>query len=669
MKRLSRSIPRSLFAAGLTFSTLFMALPVHGVDVTLDYTVRYQEIEGIGSSTRYEDVYMRMPEHQDYYVEEFGASMYRVFLPYAAMPAPDESLAPEDITWEMFDLDGLDYWLEIPVGLKTRHPDLRLIGCFWSPPAWMKVNNDVNGTTALPNRLREDREDHYAYFLAAVIELMRDHYNAPLYSLSIQNELLFDQFYPSAVWTPEQYYRVTRKLSEILEERDIDIILHGPDHMSTRSDQTRDFLSPIYADPLTRKYFRVTATHGYTDGINPDTATFAQLEIHRRHVVEPYQHRWWMTETSGHPHSWEGALDGVALSMHHSFVHGNAAAYVYWLANHEGRLHVEELFDEMQPQNKSRVFQHFSAYVRPGARRIHSSDVSDELLHVSAFVHEENKTVTSVMLNLSEAPIEVNLKFLDNPGVSSLNVIRTSDDPQYHLHDEGSISVSGSGEATYTVPARSIVTLYGDAAGPFEYPTFEFSQTHWQVPSRGATATTQEFSVRVTPSDPEARWTTRSLSTVSPIGIARRPFITLPEDIENTIITGEAELSFTVAFNRGDTHTGYLLVADQMLQITQTSSADDPPPSIFTPPDTADYGNGIKWNPLGFFYDQQFPYVYFWSIDSWIYIWADGASEEDGFYFYDYNINGWCWTAQAVYPYIYVFTSEDSGHWTPLHEL
>lgn len=86
--------------------------------------------------------------------------------------------------------------------------------------------------------------------------------------------------------------------------------------------------------------------------------------------------------------------------------------------------------------------------------------------------------------------------------------------------------------------------------------------------------------------------------------------------------------------------------------------------SIFQAPTSYDMGGGVKWNQIGFLYDKMYPFVYIYHSNQWIFVWNDGASEA-GFYFYNFNLNRWGWTASSYYPYYIVLGGIHHGEILP----
>lgn len=427
-------------------------------EVTLDYTETRQHIDGFGSSTRQEDQLMRREADQIYYLETFGASIYRQFMSSFAMPLTTNV---NQITPDRFDEEAFLDSAEIGIELKQRDPRLKLVGSVWSPPGWMKVSGSAVDGDQQPeaNILREDREDHFAAYMVAWALKMRDDYNAPFYALSIQNEPQFNQFYPSCFYSYEQYARVLGKVGVALEEAGLgDIKLFGPEDMTDSWPRARSYLNQIVANEDANRALKIIASHGYLDGVEADNSTTSASNYYNR-VVRVFNRPYWMTETSGDPHTWDGAMS-VASRVHNSLVLGQASAFIYWLVNHESPFHGEELFEAGVPQKKAFAFQHFSKPVRPGAYRVELAGDVDQV-DLSAFIHEDDETLVINAINRRSSSVSIDVTLPYDPGASLFQVYRTTDSLDYEQIDAETLI---GGTLATTLPARSITSFVLDDA-------------------------------------------------------------------------------------------------------------------------------------------------------------------------------------------------------------
>lgn len=629
-----RKISVSRGIAAFTAS-LLLASPLVQAAISIDHSLTYQTIRGLGSSTRVEDPAMRTVAFREHYLDVFGASAFRAWLPYDII---NETPNVDDIKYQNFDLTKAENTLRIPIDLKAMKPDLYLIGTFWTPPGWMKVsgqNNGTDGRNSSVNVLRTDREDHYAKFVVEVAKMLRDKYNTPLDALSIQNELRFDTFYGSCVWTPEQYARVFKKVVKAFQAENYEMKFFGPEHMTADDPNNKIYIDPIMADPESAPYLAYFAAHGYTNGVQGDTDPSSSSRYWDK-LSFPYKREYWMTETSGEPHTWNGALDEVGGKVMNSLVGGNASLFTYWLANHERTLHEEELFDNGVPQKKSYVFQHFSKYIRPGMVRVSATPTTNQQLDVGVFVDFETDKMVIVLMNRSQSTRNETISLVQDLEFGTFEAYQTTASTDFvKLAD---VTPLASGSLGITLPARSITTLVGTVAGiePF---TYNVSTTEIVVP-----ATASEVTINVTTS-PTANWTAKRRSTAGWVSIT-----------EGETGTGDGTVTLKYQQNRlNNSRSAVFEIAGTDVTITQLAPGL---PTIFTEPDTADLGDNFKFNKLGFLYDLYYPFVYSWSTNDWLYIDHPGASEAGGYFLFNFAAPGWGWTLKDLYPYYYFFGDE-----------
>lgn len=617
-------------------ASLFLPLSALDATITVDHSLTYQTIRGLGSSTRTADPAMRTDAFQNHYLDVFGASAFRTWLPYDIIGT---TANPADIKYENFNETAVEASLRIAIDLKTKKPDLYLIGTFWTPPGWMKVSGQSNGTdgrNSSVNVLREDREDHFAKFVVEVAKMLRDKYSTPLDALCIQNELRFDTFYGSCVYTPEQYTRVFKKVVQAFQAEDYEMKFFGPEHMTADVLNNKIYIDPIMADPEIAPYMAYFAAHGYTNGVEGDNDPASATRFWDG-LSFPYNREYWMTETSGESHDWSGALDNLGGKVMNSLVGGRASLFTYWLANHESPLHVEELFDNGIPQKKSYVFQHFSKYIRPGMVRVSATPATNQQLDIATFVDFETDQMVFVIMNRSDNPRSETITLAQDHAFGTFQAYQTTASTNFaQLTD---ITPQSADTLALTLPARSITTLVGTVAGiePF---TYTVSPTSITVPSAAT-----EIEITVTTSGPTAGWTAKRRSTAGWCSVSS------PEES-----TGTGPAIIKVQQNRFTTDRfATFQIAGVEIAITQLAPGL---PTIYTEPTTADLGNGIKYNALGFLYDTYYPFVYSWHVGDWLYIHHEGASETHGYFLFNFAAEAWGWTNSTLYPYYYRFTEE-----------
>jgi hypothetical protein len=199
----------------------------------------------------------------------------------------------------------------------------------------------------------------------------------------------------------------------------------------------------------------------------------------------------WYSETGGAANSWingpggtvgDGAIT-VALQMFNALVHSDASAYIYWQfsdgSQSDSTIHsligTQDLSDP-NGSEKYAAFKHFSRFVRPGATRIEAtfdngfasvggSSQYDTLhsVNVSAFLHEEDETLTYVLLNLTGSAEEITLNLPTGIQADSFDAFRSSESERFEQLPDLLVA---SGRMTLTLPRYSLVTLTGNVIVP-----------------------------------------------------------------------------------------------------------------------------------------------------------------------------------------------------------
>jgi len=163
-----------------------------------------------------------------------------------------------------------------------------------------------------------------------------------------------------------------------------------------------------------------------------------------------------MTETSGHANTWDGALE-LAGNIYNALGYGNASAWVYWSFAVNKESEVFGLVVDNQPTSKFYVSKQYYKFIRPGAIRIDIFS-SDEQVPCLAFKHNEDRTLTLVMINKSSDPKSVQVGGSGLP--VSFDSYTTAENRNFTMGEK-----IGRG-GVVLLPASSITTLVGYYDGP-----------------------------------------------------------------------------------------------------------------------------------------------------------------------------------------------------------
>ena len=183
----------------------------------------------------------------------------------------------------------------------------------------------------------------------------------------------------------------------------------------------------------------------------------------------------WLNGSGGTPG--DGAIT-VAQRIFTAVVHGNVSTYVYWrladASTTEGR---EELVGssklaDPETSKKYSAFKHFSRYVRPGAQRVGATFDSNGFasvggaseydtynsLSVAAFLHQEDATLTYVLINMLPSTESVIIKLPVGLTVSQFD--RYDTDQSVSFQNSGSLAVAND-QVSLSMTGYSVTTLTG----------------------------------------------------------------------------------------------------------------------------------------------------------------------------------------------------------------
>ncbi|HEX5324986.1 MAG TPA: glycoside hydrolase, partial [Capsulimonadaceae bacterium] len=254
-----RVVPLLLAAAALVCS---LAQPARADStVTVNSNQLLQTITGFGASDAwYAPVIHGYPPAlrsqilDDFFSTKTGAglSMLRHRIPPSIEPSPG--------VWD-WTTDNDAVWL-------TKQAQARGVATVWStpwtPPGWMKSNNDVNnGGSLLPAHYQD-----YATYLATYIQQYQTLFKVKISAISLQNEPDITASYESANWSSQQFHDfLADYLIPTFQKAGLTTHVIMPEESGWRD----DLASATLSDPATANFIYGIATHDYSGTIAPFT--------------------------------------------------------------------------------------------------------------------------------------------------------------------------------------------------------------------------------------------------------------------------------------------------------------------------------------------------------------------------------------------------------------
>jgi len=391
-----------------------------------------------------------------------------------------------------------------------------LIAFVNSPPVWMTKNGHGQPDPAVGStNLKEGYEVEFAAFLVDVLNHFKEeglefHYISPI------NEPTWD--WNSAHQEGNRYNNddlksVILELHRQLKDNGLDAQISAPDGVEITAllddeyyrmfagggqyegganklgtGKYREYIKDLLGDPEMKEAVgNKIASHSYwSDYSNPGDDRLGKLRELLDANLKHYDPdaKYWVTEYCilgdygpGRDLGINPAMH-VARTIHFDLTEANAAAWQWWTAvskvDYKDGLIYTDFKNEGDEQNilTSKIMWtlgNYSKFIRPGAVRISLTGLDEKArsgLLGSAYIHEEEETVTAVFVNDSEADKRISISLKDigmNASIARLQSYVTSADLDLAQGEDIAVGEDGTFEAV--IPARSVVTLTGGAPG------------------------------------------------------------------------------------------------------------------------------------------------------------------------------------------------------------
>jgi O-glycosyl hydrolase len=470
---------RSAITLAVAAGALGPCLLAHAqTQFTINSAQRHQAVEGWGAmilplSPTIEQLY-RQPSFAAMLRDDLGISMVRIEVPPYIHEIED--LNSNVIDWTKFNFSWMDSCGNLVKLMNQGHPHaVKVLLAVWSPPPWMKTNNNVNDG----GNLRVDRYPHFGKFCAATCIAFPFYYGEPVYAFSIQNEPVFTEPYLSCVYSPEQYRDTCHAVNDAMNRFNVTTQLFGSEDVGTIPSRWMTFVTALQEDPVAWNRMKGLAIHHYpwdhATGDDTNPAAWAAL----REQVRPTGKPLWQTERSGEQPGWLGGPGTnkgglyLAREIHEAMKYGDVTLYLYWsITSEQANEYALMVYD--QPTTKYYAAKQFFRYIKPGSVRVATSaDTPDHL--ASAYVNDQDHTMTVVLINKAATPAQFNLGLAGPLSVSSFSAVRSSETERTVALAPVNVT---AGAAALQMPPHSVLTLVGSTGGATTcYPNCDGSTT------------------------------------------------------------------------------------------------------------------------------------------------------------------------------------------------
>lgn len=404
--------------------------------LTVDTTIKYQKIMGFGGAFTEAAAYTlaqipkedRMKIIESYFDKEtgLGYSLGRTHIHSCDFSLENYTYVEDnDAELKTFSIDRELKWV-LPLikdATIVAGEELTILSSPWSPPAWMKTNNDMNHGGKLKDEYREVWALYYAKYIKAMEEQ-----GIKIWGVSVQNEPEATQVWDSCRYTAEEerdfvkYYLGPVLEKEGLEDKKIVVWDHNRDIAYERA-------KVILSDPDAARYIWGTGLHWYV------SEEFENLS--KIHDDFPDKHLLFT----------EGCIEGgVKLGAWHTgerYARNMIGDFNNWLEgwidwnivlneqggpNHVGNycdapIIVDTQTGEVHYNSSYFYIGHFSKFVKPGAVRI-KHVLSTDAIQTVAFQNQDGSVVV-VMMNATDT--------LENITVSSEGQLREVELPCHSI--------------------------------------------------------------------------------------------------------------------------------------------------------------------------------------------------------------------------------------------
>jgi hypothetical protein len=216
------------------------------------------------------------------------------------------------------------------------------------------------------------------------------------------------------------------------------------------------YINAVKNDPVARGYADIVAIHNYdADGASVGGAGCDYWSnIYKWAQTGDTKYKTWMTETSGHADTWDGAMT-LAGNIFNALDCGNASAWVFWSFSVSEGGPEYGLVVSNRPSSRYYVSKQYYKFIRPGATRIGATSAS---IPAIAFKDDAAKTVSVLLLNNTDQPQTIELKGKGLP--SQWESYTTSNS----RNCEKGKNVGADG--LIILPPSSVTTLVADNSNP-----------------------------------------------------------------------------------------------------------------------------------------------------------------------------------------------------------
>ena len=355
-----------------------------------------------------------------------------------ATDGPTPTIQPEEGVWNWTG-DEDQIWL---MRQAKGYGCTNFFSTVWSPPAWMKTSNAVDGGGSL----RPDKYAAYAGYLSHYLREYRQRFGLEIGTISIQNEPDLVTKYSSCNWTGAQFRDFIRDHLASTFKRDgitAKVVLGESSNFGEK--HAEESLNDPAAAAVD-----IIATHAYDDKTADKVKPLPLAKKNGKRI--------WMTEVSYFGNNDPSIKDGLqwAKLMHDHLTVSEVNAWFYWWGacykpNGESLIPLDLKNRSYSTTKRLFTFSNFSRFIRPGFVRLECPSSPADGVNVSAFRNGDGDSLVVVALNTSDSPQEIEYR-PEGCEATSFTPFRTSaTEDLARLENVESLKT--------TLPAKSVTTF------------------------------------------------------------------------------------------------------------------------------------------------------------------------------------------------------------------
>ena len=345
--------------------------PQATADIAVDSAKTFQEIDGFGAflgSGAWEK------SKQDLvlpWVRDAGITMARFGVIDKELEPVNDNSNPHAAALSRFNRDALP--LEWMKRLRDEGGVRNFVVTLWSPPRWMKFNKSLAATNSSTDNYMEPRYyEEFAEHVSALCAIVRESTGVDLYAVSLQNEPQFNEPYASALLDSDNMTKLIAIVGKRLRDDGFATKIFMPEALPQQKG-IGTYIRALDGNADAAQYADIIAIHNYDgDGIHVGGAGAQEWAQIYAQANEKRPRKTWMSETSGHPNTWDGATT-LFGNIHNALAYGNASAWMWWsFADTAANAQFGLLVDN-QPTARYAISRHFYKAIQPGALRVQAN--------------------------------------------------------------------------------------------------------------------------------------------------------------------------------------------------------------------------------------------------------------------------------------------------------